>query len=141
MCGAPAQDLSLEGIDVATETVIQGTVTRDGQPEGGAYVRLLDSSGEFTAEVVTSATGAFRFFARPGSWTLRALASGDATADAKVEATQGEVTETSIALWRSGQSTGRRHPQHRWRPAARGFRRPAWADAPSPCGRRRPRRR
>jgi hypothetical protein len=98
VCGAPAQDLSLEGIDVATETVIQGTVTRDGQPQGGAYVRLLDSTGEFTAEVVTSATGAFRFFARPGSWTLRALASGNATADAKVDAQQGEVTETAIAL-------------------------------------------
>jgi hypothetical protein len=97
MCGAPVQDLSLEGIDVATETVIQGIVTRDGQPEGGAYVRLLDSSGEFTAEVVTSATGAFRFFARPGSWTLRALASG-AQADAKVDASQGAVTETAITL-------------------------------------------
>ena len=97
MCGAPTQDLSLEGIDVATETVIQGTVTRGGQPEGGAYVRLLDSSGEFTAEVVTSATGAFRFFARPGSWTLRALASG-AQADAKVDASQGNVTETTITL-------------------------------------------
>ena len=97
MCGAPVQDLSLEGIDVAAETVIQGTVTRDGQPEGGAYVRLLDSSGEFTAEVVTSATGAFRFFARPGSWTLRALAAG-AQADAKVDASQGAVTETQITL-------------------------------------------
>jgi uncharacterized GH25 family protein len=97
MCGAPAQDLSLEGIDVAAETVIQGTVTRGGQPEGGAYVRLLDSSGEFTAEVVTSATGAFRFFARPGAWTLRALASG-AQADAKVDAQQGDVTETTISL-------------------------------------------
>jgi hypothetical protein len=97
MCGAPTQDLSLEGIDVATETVIQGTVTRGGQPEGGAYVRLLDSTGEFTAEVVTSATGAFRFFARPGSWTLRALASG-AQADAKVDASQGEVTEARITL-------------------------------------------
>src|SRR4051794_9314725 len=98
MCGAPTQeDLSLEGIDVATETVIQGTVTRGGQPEGGAYVRLLDSSGEFTAEVVTSATGAFRFFARPGSWTLRALASG-AQADAKVDASQGNVTEATITL-------------------------------------------
>jgi hypothetical protein len=98
MCGAPAQDLSLEGIDVATETVIQGTVTRDGQPEGGAYVRLLDSSGEFTAEVVTSATGAFRFFARPGSWTVRALGPNDAKADASVEAKQGEVTEATLAL-------------------------------------------
>ena len=36
---------------------------------GGAYVRLLDGSNEFTAEVVTSATGQFRFFAAPGSWT------------------------------------------------------------------------
>ena len=97
MCGAPTQDLSLEGIDVASETVIQGTVTRDGQPAGGAFVRLLDASGEFTAEVVTSATGAFRFFARPGSWTLRALASG-AQADAKVEAQQGTVNEASITL-------------------------------------------
>src|SRR3954464_5369109 len=98
MCGAPVQDLSLEGIDVAAETVIQGTVTRGGQPEGGAYVRLLDSSGEFTAEVVTSATGAFRFFARPGSWTLRALASGKAAAGTKVAASQGEVTEAAIDL-------------------------------------------
>jgi hypothetical protein len=92
------QDLSLEGIDVAAETIIQGTVTRGGEPQGGAYVRLLDSSGEFTAEVVTSATGAFRFFARPGSWTVRALASGDATAETKVDATQGEVTEATLAL-------------------------------------------
>ena len=98
MCGAPVQDLSLEGIDVASETVIQGTVSRGGQPEGGAYVRLLDSSGEFTAEVVTSATGAFRFFARPGSWTVRALGPNDAKADATVEAKQGEVTEASISL-------------------------------------------
>src|SRR5437764_12135652 len=98
MCGAPVQDLSLEGIDVATETVIQGTVTRDGQPEGGAYVRLLDSSGEFTAEVVTSATGAFRFFAPPGPWTPRAPASGNATKDANGDATQGDVTDTTISL-------------------------------------------
>jgi len=97
MCGAPTQDLSLEGIDVASETVIQGTVTRGGQPEGGAYVRLLDSSGEFTAEVVTSASGAFRFFARPGSWTLRALAAG-AQADAQVDAQQGTVNEAQITL-------------------------------------------
>jgi hypothetical protein len=98
MCGAPAQDLSLEGIDVAAETVIQGTVTRGGQPEGGAYVRLLDSTGEFTAEVVTSATGNFRFFARPGAWTVRALASGDAVAETTVQADQGAVTEAALAL-------------------------------------------
>jgi len=83
---------------VAAETVIQGTVTRGGEPEGGAYVRLLDSTGEFTAEVVTSATGAFRFFARPGSWTVRALASGDAVAETTVTADQGAVTEAALAL-------------------------------------------
>jgi len=98
MCGAPVQDLSLEGIDVATETIIQGTVSRGGEPAGGAYVRLLDASGEFTAEVITSATGAFRFFARPGSWTVRALGPNDAKADALVDAKQGEVTETSLSL-------------------------------------------
>src|SRR5262249_7014541 len=76
MCGAPAQDTGLESVDMARETVIQGKVRRDGAPVPAAYVRLLDSSGEFTAEVVTSATGDFRFFAAPGTWTLRALASG-----------------------------------------------------------------
>ncbi len=76
MCGAPAQGSGLEGVDVAKETVIQGQVVRDGTPVPAAYVRLLDSTGEFTAEVVTSATGDFRFFAAPGTWTLRALAPG-----------------------------------------------------------------
>ena len=57
MCGATAGGLSLEGIDVTKETVIQGVVSRDGQPVGGAYVRLLDGTGEFTAEVPTSAAG------------------------------------------------------------------------------------
>jgi hypothetical protein len=98
VCGAPTQDLSLEGIDVASETIIQGTVTKGGEPAGGAYVRLLDSSGEFTAEVVTSATGAFRFFARPGDWTLRALGTGDAKTETTVSASQGDVTEATLAL-------------------------------------------
>ncbi len=97
MCGAPAQTLDLEGIDVAKETIVQGTVTRAGEPVGGAYVRLLDDGGEFTAEVVTSATGAFRFFAAPGTWMLRALAPG-ATGEQTLAATQGEVTEAAIAL-------------------------------------------
>lgn len=96
MCGAPAQTLDLEGIDVAKESVVQGTVSRSGAPLGGAYVRLLDSSGEFTAEVVTSATGAFRFFAAPGDWTLRTLAPAAAPLDVPVTAVQGDVVETAI---------------------------------------------
>ena len=65
-------------VDVEKETVITGRVVDgSGQPVGGAFVRLLDSSDEFTAEVVASATGDFRFFAAPGSWTrARALVGG-----------------------------------------------------------------
>jgi hypothetical protein len=71
-------------------------VTRDGEPVAG-YVRLLDGGGEFTAEVPTSATGQFRFFAAPGSWTLRALVPG-ATVDRAVVAQQGDLTEVAIAV-------------------------------------------
>ena len=83
MCSAPKQGTTLPAsVDIEKETVITGRVVDDaGQPIGGAFVRLLDSSDEFTAEVVASATGEFRFFAAPGSWTVRALSSagrGDA---------------------------------------------------------------
>ena len=97
MCGATTGGLSVEGIDVSKETVIQGKVTAEGQPVGGAFVRLLDGGGEFTAEVVTSATGEFRFFARPGDWTLRAL-SWQGNGEASVKASQGEVTEATVSL-------------------------------------------
>jgi hypothetical protein len=85
-CGAPEQSAPIPaGVDVEKETVISGVVRAGGEPVAGAYVRLLDSTGEFTAEVITSAAGQFRFFAAPGSWTLRALSragNGDATVDA-----------------------------------------------------------
>jgi hypothetical protein len=64
----------------------------------GAYVRLLDRSGEFTAEVPTSATGHFRFFAGNGQWTLRTLAPGAETVDRTVQAQVGEVAEVTINL-------------------------------------------
>ena len=70
-------------VDLEKETVITGRVVDgSGQAVGGAFVSLLDSSDEITAEVVASATGDFRFFAAPGSWKLRALSksgNGDAT--------------------------------------------------------------
>ncbi len=97
MCGAPAQELSVEGIDVAKETVIQGSVVRGAEPVGGAYVRLLDASGEFTAEVVTSATGQFRFFAAPGEWTVLALAPG-ARGETTVDAAQGQVSDVELRV-------------------------------------------
>ncbi len=98
MCGASTGGLSLEGVNVAKESVIQGVVTRDDQPVGNAYVRLLDSTGEFTAEVPTSATGHFRFFAGPGEWTLRTLAPKADPVDRTVLAQQGVVAEVAVRL-------------------------------------------
>jgi len=97
MCGATTGGLNVEGIDVTKEAVIQGVVSRGGEPVGGAYVRLLDGGGEFTAEVPTSATGHFRFFAAPGQWTLRTLAPG-ATVDRQVVAVVGSVAEVAVDL-------------------------------------------
>ncbi len=98
MCGATTGGLSLDGVNVAKEAVIQGVVTRDDQPVGNAYVRLLDKTGEFTAEVPTSATGHFRFFAAPGEWTLRTLAPKADVTDRTVVAQQGSVAEVEVAL-------------------------------------------
>ncbi|MGI8868276.1 MAG: DUF1416 domain-containing protein [Mycobacteriales bacterium] len=71
-CGAPDQNAS---VDVGSETVISGRVVSAGTPVAAAYVRLLDASGEFTAEVPTGDGGNFRFFVKPGDWTLRALST------------------------------------------------------------------
>ncbi len=98
MCGAPVQTLDLEGIDVAKESIVQGTVVRAGAPVPGAYVRLLDSTGEFTAEVQTSPEGAFRFFAAPGSWTLRTLTSGGGSTDTPATAVLGQVVELTVKV-------------------------------------------
>ncbi len=98
MCGATAGGPSLDGVDLDSQAVIQGVVTADGEPVQGAYVRLLDRTGEFTAEVPTSATGQFRFFAAGGQWTVRALAPRQQPAERTVVATLGEVAEVTVAL-------------------------------------------
>ena len=98
MCGATQGGLSVQGIDVTKEAVIQGRVLRSGEPVSNAYVRLLDSTGEFTAEVPTSATGHFRFFAAPGEWTLRTLAPKADVVDNKVVAQLGVVAEVAVAI-------------------------------------------
>jgi uncharacterized protein DUF1416 len=98
MCGAKKGGPSLDGIDIEKEAVIQGVVTRDGEPVSTAYVRLLDRTGEFTAEVPVSATGQFRFFAGPGNWTLRTLAPRSATVDRPVAAAIGTVADVEIDL-------------------------------------------
>ena len=97
-CAAPDQSIPLPAsIDLEKETVITGFVRNaEGAAVGGAYVRLLDSTGEFTAEVVTSPEGVFRFFAAPGPWTLRAL-SRDGNGDVKLDATRG-INEVGLSV-------------------------------------------
>lgn len=99
MCSGPKQGLTLPAsVDLEKETVITGRVVDgDGQAVGGAFVRLLDSSDEFTAEVVASATGDFRFFAAPGSWTLRAL-SAAGNGDAVVQPSGAGIHEVDVKI-------------------------------------------
>ncbi len=99
MCGAPAQTPTLPAhIDLTKETVIYGQVTKDGSGVASAYVRLLDGSGEFTAEVVTSATGDFRFYAAPGEWTLSVLAPAGLSARKDVVAVEPGLVEVALQL-------------------------------------------
>ena len=96
-CGAPEQSAPIPAsVDVEKETVITGVVRAGTDPVSGAYVRLLDASGEFTAEVVTSAAGQFRFFAAPGNWTLRAL-SRQGNGDATIAADRG-LNEVAVTV-------------------------------------------
>jgi hypothetical protein len=97
-CGAPVGGAALDDVDLARTAVIQGVVARGDRPVAGAYVRLLDPAGEFTAEVPTSDDGEFRFFAAPGRWTVRTLAPRSPVADCVVEAALGEVTGVEVRL-------------------------------------------
>ena len=103
-CGATPGGPSLDGIDVTTQTIIQGVVLRDGDdgvpngtPVGNAHVRLLDRDGEFTAELPTNLQGQFRFFAAPGVWTLVVQAPG-VRVEQQVTAAQGVPANVLISL-------------------------------------------
>lgn len=93
-CAAP--DQSLPAVVTAGATLIEGIVSQSGEPVGGAYVRLHDSTGEFTAEVVASSEGSFRFYAAPGPWELRAL-SPKGTARGELTASVG-VNRAELVL-------------------------------------------
>jgi len=97
-CGAPDQAAPPAVDPAGGQTVIDGTVrlAATGGPVAGAYVRLLDRSGEFAAEVVSSPAGGFRFFAAPGPWTVRAL-TRHGTGEAAVAARPG-VTEVTVTV-------------------------------------------
>ena len=104
-CGARPGGPSTDGIDLSKQTVIQGQIIRDGiddavpngTPVANGHVRLLDATGEFTAEVPTNAEGQFRFFASPGTWTLVVQAPG-ARVEKRVVASQGNASDTVIHI-------------------------------------------
>ena len=98
-CGAPAGGAPVSAAaDVGTQAVVQGRVTRNGAAVPVGYARLLNSGGDFVAEVPLGEDGRFRFFAAPGSWTLRVLAPGDVRAERLVSADVGKITELEVAV-------------------------------------------
>ena len=84
--------------DAGNEAVVQGRVTSGGAAVPAGYARLLNDGGEFVAEVPLGEDGGFRFFAAPGTWTLRVLAPGGIRAERTVSAAIGQVTELEVAV-------------------------------------------
>ena len=96
-CGAPAGGVSVSAAS-GDQAVVEGRVTREGAPVGTGYARLLGTGDEFVAEVPLGEDGGFRFFAAPGSWTLRVLAPGGVRAERTVQAGYGQVTKVDVTV-------------------------------------------
>ncbi|GAA3728205.1 hypothetical protein HDA32_000224 [Spinactinospora alkalitolerans] len=95
-CGAPVGGVALADVDAGDQAVIQGVVTRDGQPLSGAYARLLNAADDFVGEVATGEEGTFRFFAADGDWKVRVLASKGFTGEFAVKAETGKVVDLQV---------------------------------------------
>jgi Protein of unknown function (DUF1416) len=96
-CGAPAGGAPLPA-SASSEAVIEGHVTRAGTPVPVGYARLLNDGGDFVAEVPLGQDGGFRFFAAPGTWTVRVLAPGGVSADQTVTAGYGHRTALEVSV-------------------------------------------
>ena len=96
-CGAPAGGVSAPAA-AGNQAVVEGKVTRDGAAVSTGYARLLGTGDEFVAEVPLGDDGGFRFFAAPGSWTVRVLAPGGLRAERYVQADYGKVTTVDVTI-------------------------------------------
>ena len=97
-CGAPAGGAQVTAAaDAGSQAVVQGKVTRNGSAVPVGYARLLNSDGDFVAEVPLGEDGGFRFFAAPGSWTLRAL-SAAGNGDAVVTPSGAGIHEVDVKI-------------------------------------------
>jgi hypothetical protein len=99
-CGAPAGGVSVSTATgtLGDQAIVEGRVTREGAPVATGYARLLGTGDEFVAEVPLGNDGEFRFFAAPGSWTLRVLAPGGLRAERSVQADFGQVTKVEVTI-------------------------------------------
>ena len=96
-CGAPAGGVAVSAAsDAGSQAIIEGTVTHAGSVVTVGYARLLNGDGEFVAEVPLGSAGDFRFFAAPGSWTVRILAPGELRAERQVTAATGRITSVPV---------------------------------------------
>jgi Protein of unknown function (DUF1416) len=96
-CGAPAGGVAVP-VTAGDQDVVEGRVIHDGAPVPTGYARLLGTGDEFVAEVPLGADGGFRFFAAPGSWTLRVLAPGGLRAEQRIDADYGRVTKVDVTI-------------------------------------------
>ena len=96
-CGAPAGGVRLPQ-DTGGQAIVEGQVTRSGVAVPVGYARPLNEGGDFVAEVPLGEDGGFRFFAAPGTWTVRVLAPGGLTAERSVTADTGHLTAVDVAL-------------------------------------------
>jgi Protein of unknown function (DUF1416) len=96
-CGATAGGAGIPA-DAGNQAVVQGRVTRSGSAVPVGYARLLNAGGDFVAEVPLGEDGGFRFFAAPGTWTLRVLAPGGIRAERTVSAATGKVADLEVAV-------------------------------------------
>src|ERR1700752_330673 len=96
-CGAPAGGVAAPAT-AGDQAVVEGKGTRQGAAVSTGYARLLGTGDEFVAEVPLGADGGFRFFAAPGSWTLRVLAPGGLRAEHKVAADYGKTTKLEVSV-------------------------------------------
>jgi hypothetical protein len=97
-CGAPAGGVAVSAAAAGDQAVVEGRVTHDGAPVATGYARLLGTGDEFVAEVPLGEDGGFRFFAAPGSWTLRILAPGGLRGERTVAADYGQVTKIEVTI-------------------------------------------
>jgi hypothetical protein len=96
-CGAPAGGVATPAAP-GNQAVVAGNVVHQGAAVCTGYARLLGTDDEFVAEVPLGPDGGFRFFAAPGSWTLRVLAPGGLRAERAVQADYGQVTTVDVTL-------------------------------------------